>query len=147
MIGSMIFCVFFMCVVCSIAAPITENIVLDPNLSPIDILKHKHKSTRSEKLAKLSARQDRQGFAYSYPSYPYDYYSYSSPYYNENSFYPNYERPQVYYPYSPPAAPAPLPVYAPTHSHTTKPNRRGYRPSDRIEATSQKYTIWDLARK
>lgn len=147
MISSIIFCVLFMFVVCSMAAPINEEIVLDPDLTPLDILKHKHRATKLEKAALSSARKDRQ-FGYPYPSYPYDYYSYPVSYYNQYPYDTSYEQPQTYYPYPPPAPQVPVaPLYALTHSHTRQPPRRVYRPNQRAEATSQKYSVWDLARK
>lgn len=137
-IGSVIFCLLFVYVMCAMAAPATEEVVLDPELTAIDVLKHKHKATKLEKKA---SREDRQ-FAYEYPSYAYDFYNYPAPYYNQYTYYPSYQQPQAYYPYPQPPPPAPTK----TPSRTT-PHRRGYRPIDRIEATSQKYTVWDLARK
>lgn len=146
MAGSVIFHVLFMFAVYSMAAPapIEEDIVLDPDLTAIDILSHDLNSKKLEELVKSPTRQDRQ-FAYQHPSNSIqnDYYGFPVSYYNGYPYYPSYQHPQTYYPYYPPAPSAP--VYGPTY--TKEPNRRGYRPGDRIEATSQKYTVWDLARK
>lgn len=139
MISSIVFCVLFMFVVCSMAAPISEEVVLDPDLTPLDILKHTHKATKLEKTALSFARKDRQ-FGYPYPSYPYDYYNYPVSYYNQYPYDTSYGRPQAYYPYPSPQAPV-APGYA------SNPPRRVYRPNERVEATSQKYSVWDLARK
>lgn len=149
MATSVIFYVLCMFVVYSMAAPapIEQKIVLDPDLTAIDILSHDLNSKKLDELLKSPTRQDRQ-FAYHHPSnsIQYDYYGFPGSYYNGYPYYPSYQHPQTYYPYYPPAPPASYaPLYGPTY--TKQPNRRGYRPSDRIEATSQKYTVWDLARK
>lgn len=150
MVNSMIIVyVMFVLFVCSMAAPapIEQKVVLDPDLTAIDILNHDVESKKLEELVKSPTRQDRQ-FGYEYPSnsIEYGYYGLPVSYYNSYPYYPSYQHPQTYYPYHPPAPPAlPAPVYAPIY--TKYPIRREYRPNNRIEATSQKYTVWDLARK
>lgn len=135
------FCVFVAVIVCAIGSPLPEEKEIPSDLNPID---------SQEVESKSSGRQERHGFAYLD-----GYYNYPNAYYNS---YPsdlqyNYH-PQQYYPH--PAyypAPASYPNYAssnniePAHSlDYQKAHRRRYRPN-RFEATSQKYTIWDLARK
>lgn len=72
----------------------------------------------------------------SYPSYPSygDYSGYNPSFPRENNYF-------GYYPQQQPAYHRPS-YYG--NKKTKKNNRRKYRP---FEATSQKYTVWDLARK
>lgn len=114
----------------------------------------------------------REGRAVSSQSYPYeiDYYI-SAPYYSSYPQYPQQQQQQpsyypqqapiYYYPsYSYVPANPPIPIAEPqpesyynnqNQAEKKKKLRRKYRPAsgpnDRIETSSQKYTIWDISRK
>lgn len=86
-----------------------------------------------------------------YQQQPYQQHSYPQQSYPQQSYY-SQPSPVYYYPsygFAPPAPVAePQPIYIPAPAaQSQKTRRRKYRPENRIEATSQKYTIWDLARK
>lgn len=86
-----------------------------------------------------------------YPSYTYDYFNVPSSYYNSYpayNYYPSQQPQVIYYTYPLPASPTSQ-QQPPTSQQQPPKRKKTYRRRNgqRIEATSQKYTVWDLARK
>lgn len=91
-------------------------------------------------LSKIPQRKGRQNYFYDYPfSFPYDFFKspsypdYFNPYYDPSSYYSSYQSNQKQYPYP----------YGPYPSKKKTRRRKG----NSFEPTTQKYTVWDLARK
>lgn len=110
------------------------------------------KSADIYEVIKKARREGRQGYSPYYGVASYDYHPVPD--------YPVYYASDFYQPAFP--VPPPPPPHRPSYyggvqnnlqagySHDyrkTHQKRRRFRPNDRIEATSQKYTVWDLSRK